>query len=677
MTAQDNPLLDTSFRIPFHRIRAEHVVPGVRKLLAESRTGAEAIAEDAAPASWSSTIEPLDRLIDRLGRGTGPVYHLLSVAESPELREAWAEVLPELTRFWSWLFLHEGIWLRLKAFADTSEAGALEPLQARHLERTLQDFRRSGADLPPADRDRLAEIDVELARIQQTFSENVLDSSADFSLLIRDGDRLRGVPDDARERFRVHAQDRGEEGWLVTLDQPSFEAVVLHAEDRELRRELHTAYYIRAANAPWDNRPLIPQILRLRGERARLLGYPDFPDYRLEEHMVGSGAAARAFVAEVTEKTRPFWTRDFGEIEACAAQLGISPVEPWDVGFLIERLRRDRFDLDQEQLRPWFPLQSVLEGMFEITRRLFGLQVKPLEIEEVWHAEARYYELFDGNGNLLGGFYTDFFPRPEKRQGAWMNDFIHGEPEANGRLGPHLGVICANFAPPSGPRPALLTHRDVQTLFHEFGHLLHHLTSRVSIPRRGGIHVAWDWVELPSQLLENWTWEREALNLFARHWETGTPLPNELFNRMTAARQFMGGWRQMRQLGFGTLDLALHSDYDPERDGDPVAFVSSVLAPLSPNARFAEAHPLPSFMHIFSGGYASSYYAYLWSEVLEADLYTLFLERGIFDEATGQAFLEGILSTGDSEDPQTLFRRFMGRDPDPLALIARNLGEAA
>ncbi len=677
MSAADNPILDTSFRIPFHRIRPEHVVPGVRALLDEARERAETIASEEAAPTWANTVEPLDRLQERIGRGTGPVHHLLSVKESPELRAAWGEVLPELSRFWSWLYLHRGIWSRIQGFAATPEATSLPPLQARHLDRILRDFRRSGADLPPEGRARLEELDVELARIQQAFSENVLDATAAFSLLITDEDRLRGIPEDATERFRRQADARGEEGWLLTLDQPSFEAVVLHAEDRSLREALHRAYYGRGAEEPWDNRPLIPVILRLRRERAQLLGYPDFPDYRLEEHMVGSGERARSFVAEMTEKTRPFWERDFRELERFGAGLGIDPVEPWDVGFLIERLRKERYDLDQEELRPYFPLDPVLEGLWDITRRLFGLHVRPLPLEEVWHPEVRYYEVLHEDGRVAGGFYTDLFPRPEKRQGAWMNDFIHGEPGPDGRLGPHLGVICANFAPPSDRRPALLTHRDVETLFHEFGHLLHHLASRVPIPRRGGIHVAWDWVELPSQLLENWTWEREALDLFARHWDTGARLPEELFDRMTRARRFMGGWRQMRQLGFGTLDLALHTAFDPDGDGDPVAWVSGVLEPLSPNERFAAAHPLPSFLHIFSGGYAASYYAYLWSEVLEADLFRRFVERGIFDPETGGAFVDTILSAGDSEDPGVLFRRFMGRDPDPSALIARNLGEAA
>lgn len=671
-----NPLLETSFRIPFHRIRPDDVVPGIRALLAEARRAADRLAENEDPVAWETVVEPFDLITQGVRRGTVPVQHLLGVAESPEMREAWGEVLPEVSRFWSWLYLHRGLWSRLKEFHESPESANLDTLQIRHLERTIRDFRRSGADLDPDQRERLEAIDVELAGLQQRFSENVLDATADFRLLVTDRDRLRGVPGDAMERFRRRALEADEDGWLLTLDQPSYEAVVKYSHDRDLRAEIHGAYLARGTEEPWDNRALIPRILSLRREKALLLGYPDFPDYRLEEQMVGSGSEARLFVEEVAGKTRPFWERDLEELREFADGLDISPLQPWDVAYLIERLRRERFDLDDEDLRPYFPLDGVVQGMFEITRRLFGLQTDEKEIQEVWHEDVRYYELRDEAGTLLGGFYTDFFPRPEKRQGAWMNDFVYGGPSGDNSFSPHLGVICANFPPPGEDRPALLTHRHVETLFHEFGHLLHHLTSRVPIADRGGISVAWDWVELPSQLLENWTWERESLNLFARHWKSGEPLPQELFERMLEARRFMGGWRQMRQLAFGTLDLALHTDYDEDEHGDPVHWVSRLLDPFSASPAFAEAHPLPSFLHIFAGGYAASYYSYLWSEVLEADLFTRFRNEGVFDSRIGREYLDTILSAGDRSDPRELFRDFMGRDPDPAALIARNLGES-
>jgi len=674
MTEATNPLLENQFRIPFDRIRAEHVVPGLRHILAEAREGIEAIAGNDAPPSWSNTIKALDDLLEGVRTVSAPVQHLLSVAESPELRAAWGEILPEISAFWSELFLHEGLWARLKSFAGTPEAAALKGLSARHLEKVLRDFRRSGADLSPEKRQRLAEIDLELATLEQRFSENVLDATAAFSLHIADEEQLRGIPGDAVERFRLRAEQQGTEGWILTLDHPSYEAVVKYAEDRILRKEINDAFLALGAREPFDNRPLIPQILRLRGERAGILGYRDYPDYRLEEQMVGSGGKARSFLNEVVEKTRPYWSRDGQELVAYAESLEIAPFEPFDTAFVMEKLRRERFDLDDEELRPYFTVETVLQGVFEVARILFGFRIEEEKISEVWHPDVRYFRLLDAEGKHLGSFYADLFTRPEKRQGAWMNDFIHGEPAGDGSLTPHLGLICANFAPPTEGRPALLNHREVETLFHEFGHLIHHLASRVSIPSHGGINVAWDWVELPSQLLENWAWEKESLDLFARHWETGQRLPDELFERMSRARRFMGGWRQMRQLAFGTLDLALHTEYDPKGGEDPVSWVTRLIEPLSLNPRFAAAHPLAAFSHIFSGGYAASYYSYMWSEVLEADLFTRFLERGIFDRDTGHHYLESILSRGDSDDPDILYRDFMGRDPDPEALIRRNLG---
>jgi oligopeptidase A len=669
-----NPLLDRSFPIPFARIRHEHVVPGIRTILEDARARVERIASDDRPPTWDSVLAPFEDMIEQVARTTTPVQHLLAVAETPELRKAWGEVLPDLTKFWSWVHLHRGLWERLKALDESAEAERLDPLRNRHLKRTVRDFRREGADLGKEDRERLEEIEVLLAQLRQTFSENVLDATASFSLLIKDPERLRGIPDDALNRFRQSALEAGEDGWQITLDGPAVQAVLQRAEDRELRAEIHRAYHARGKAEPTDNRPLIRRILQLRREKARLLGYADFPDYRLEEQMVKSGSKALEFVSEVTERTRPYWERDLRELTDYADTLGLGSLEPWDVGFLIESLKRERFDLDQEALRPYFSLELVQKGLSDIVERLFGLRVEPRDIEEVWHEDVRYFELFDRESRLLGGFYTDFFPRPEKRGGAWMNDLAYGGPMPDGSFAPHFAVICANFPPPDGDRPALLTHRDVETLFHEFGHLLHHLCSEVPVARRGGVSVARDWVELPSQLLQNWAWERDPLDLFARHWKTEEPLPDTLFRRLLDARRFMGGWRQMRQLGFGTLDLALHSEFDGDRDSDPVEWVTDLLEPISPSRRFAETHPLPAFLHIFSGGYAASYYSYLWAEVLEADMFSRFLRSGIFDQDTGREYLRTILSAGDRTDPELLFRSFMGRDPDPEALIARNLG---
>ncbi len=689
MTLKANPLLEGHYRIPFHRIDASHVEPGIRQALADAQAIVDEVADETAPPTWDNTIGALDRGLEQLAERLGPVGHLVSVAETPELRDAYNAVLPEISTFWSSIPLHDGIWRRLKAFAETEEANRLTGIRRRHVDKTVEDFRRAGADLPPKRKERLQELRVELAQLQQKFSENVLDATGAFELLVTDEDRLDGVPEAPKRRYRTRANEKGEDGWLLTLDYPSVEPILKYCRDRELRREILVAFSTRCRDGEYDNRGLLARILRLRDEVANILGYMTFSDYTLADRMARSGERAIAFEHTMTDRTRPYWERDVAQLVAHAATLDIEELEPWDVSFVMEHLRKERFDIDDEALRPYFPLRQVLEGMFEIVRRTFGFRIEEKAIDEVWHDDVRFYEIFDESGTMLGAFYTDWFPRKEKRQGAWMNNFVTGGPRDDG-FAPHLGVMCGNFTPPEEDGDALLTHREVQTTFHEFGHLLHHCTSRVEVPSRAGIHVAWDWVELPSQLMENWTWEREALDLFARHHETGEPFPADLYERLVAARRFMGGWAQMRQVSLGTVDLELHSIIGPklrEAVGSDVAaevdarqgaqvmdFGRERFGDFAPSPRFAELHILTSFTHLFAGGYAAGYYSYLWSEVLDADVFTRFREEGIFNRATGREYVETILARGDSADPDDLFVEFMGRAPDPEALLERNLG---
>ncbi len=693
MAADSNPLLADAYRIPFHAIRPEHVGPGIRSALAAAQREVDAVAADVSPPTWENTVERLDRALELLARRIAPASHLVAVAETPELREAYNAVLPETSSFWSRLPLNERLWARLRAYAATSEAGALTGLRRRHLYKTLQEFRRSGADLPQDRKARLEALKVELAQLQQRFSENVLDATAAFELLVTDEARLRGVPESARRRARAQAQERGLDGWLLTLDFPSVEPILKYCEDRDLRREIHTAYSHRCREGKHDNRGLLARILRVRAEVSEILGYASYSDYKLEDRMAKTGARATAFEWDLVERTRPYWARDVEALRASAAALGLDALEPWDAAYLMERLRRERYDLSDEELRPYFPLEQVLAGLFEIVRRTFGFRVEERPIAEVWHPDVRFYEIFSEDGTHVGSFYSDWFPRKEKRQGAWMNDLITGGPAADRSFRPHLGVVCGNFQPPQDGAPALLTHRDVETVFHEFGHLLHHCTCRVEIAARAGINVAWDWVELPSQIMENWCWERDALALFGRHWRTGEPFPEALFQKMVAARRFMGGWSQMRQLSFGTLDLALHDQLAPglrasaadaaDDEGLDAAQGAEVMAyarqhylEFSATPRFADLHGLTAFTHVFAGGYAAGYYSYLWSEVLDADAFTRFRSEGVFNRDTGRAYVDAILSRGDSDDPEILFREFMGRDPDPAALLERNLGPA-
>lgn len=693
MTTETNPLLTGAYRIPFQAIRAKHVEPGIRQALADAQVEVDAVASERSAPSWDTTLGRLDRALETLSERMAPVGHLVSVAETQALRDAYNAVLPEISTFWSSIPLNTELWKRLEEYAATDEAVALEGIRRRHLDKTVDEFKRAGADLPSDKKESLQALQVELAQIQQKFSENVLDATAEWALVVTEESRLDGVPDAPKRRFRARAEENGDDGWTLTLDYPSVEPILKYCRDRDLRREVLVAYTTRCREGEHDNRPLLARIIRMRDEVSDILGYGGFPDYVLADRMAGTGVRAISFERDLTERTRPYWERDAAQLEAHASSLGLDSLEPWDVGFVTEDLRKSRYDIDDETLRPYFPLSQVIGGMFEIVRQTFGFRLEEKEIEEVWHEDVHFYEIFDESGTRLGAFYTDWFPRKEKRQGAWMNNFITGGPGIDG-FAPHLGVMCGNFTPPEGEGEALLTHREVQTTFHEFGHLLHHCTSRVPIPSRAGIHVAWDWVELPSQLMENWTWEREALDLFAKHHETGEAFPDDLYERLVAARRFMGGWAQMRQLSLGTVDLELHEELAPRlRDeaegreddehldttqGDEVmAFARARFADFSPNPDFAELHILTSFTHLFSGGYAAGYYSYLWSEVLDADVFTRFREEGIFNRNTGRRYVEAILSRGDSADPDSLFLEFMGRSPDPEALLDRNLGQLA
>ena len=674
MPSNPNPLLRDYDRIPFGEIEAVHVVPGVRQILKDARAEIEDLVAVESTPTYADTIGRLDCALEDVKARTVPVTHLLSVAETPELRKAFNEVLPEITEFWTQVMLNEGLWNRIKALSETDEVSALPPIEKRHLDTTLRDFRRAGADLSTADKEKLSAIRLEISHLEHKFSENVIDATNAYSLLIEDGGRLEGVPEPDREEAWRKAAEQGREGWLLTLDYPSVEPIIKHAHDRELRRELYTAFVGRCADGEFTNTDIMARLLHLRRELAEVTGYSDFADYRLEDHMAKTGARAFGFVEDITQRTQPYWERDLSELREHAAVLGRYELEPWDVAFVSESLKRAKFDIDDEVIRPYFPLHRVLDGMFEVVRRVFGLVVREQRISEIWHPDVHYYELCrEDDGTLLGFFYADWHPRSDKRQGAWMNDLSTGGPR-NGGFEPHVGVIAGNLSPPKGDVPSLLTHTEVGTIFHEFGHLLHHLTSTVPIAPMAGINVACDFVELPSQIMQNWTWEQEALSLFSGHYETGEPLPEDLYERLRRARTFMGGWRQMRQLSLGHLDLRLHRDPPDAVTEDLMSYIEGLFGEFTPSAEFTRMHSATSFTHLFSGGYAAAYYSYLWSEVLDADAFGRFRTEGIFNREVGEAFLGAILTRGDSEEPEDLFREFMGRDPDLQPLLDRNFG---
>lgn len=671
-----NPLLAGETPIPFHRITPEHVVPAVRQALEQAQAEVDAIVGLTEPRTYENTVQALEEMGERLGQVIRPVAHLDSVMSSPELRQAYETVIPELSAFSARIPLNAELWNAVRAYAQTDDARALTGVRRRQLEKVVRSFERAGANLPPEQKQRVEALRVEMSRLTTEFANHVLDSTNAWDLVLTDEADLEGLPASARAQARAAAQAKGVEGWRFTLQVPSFQPFMQYSARRDLRQRMYQAFANRASSGEHDNRPLVRRILELRRELARILGFDDFADLVLEESMAGSGARAVAFEEDLTERTRPLWRREMEALEAFArAELGLEALEPWDVAYTVERLRLARYDMDAELLRPYFPLDRVLEGLFGLAEKLFGVRVQRREMDAVWHPEVAYYDVVDEDGALLGSFYTDWHPRESKRAGAWMNGLMVGGPRPHG-WEPHLALMVGNLSPPEGGRPALLTHREVQTIFHEFGHLLHHLLSRVEVPALAGTRVPSDWVELPSQIMENWTWERPALDLFARHWQTGEPIPEELYQKMRAARTFMGAYHQMKQLSYGTLDLDLHVRYDPATDGDPIERAQRVLEGFQPRPDFARDHFITSFTHIFSGGYAAGYYSYMWSAVLEADAFTRFQREGLFNRETGRAFVDAVLSQGDAEDPADLFRRFMGRDPDPEALLRRDLGMA-
>jgi oligopeptidase A len=669
-----NPLLARDIPIPFDQIRSEHVEPGLREALTSAQEELERLLAPRGARSYHDTIVAYDDLTERLARPFGTVRNLISFADTPAYREAYSAVLPEVSAFFARLPTDERLWRAIREVADGDTSG-LSPVQQRHLDKTLREFRRAGAELDPDGKARVEAIKIELTQLGTRFGQNVLDSTNAFELLLT-GDDLVGLPENARRQAHASAEAKGLDGYRFTLQAPSYLPFMKSSERRELRETMYRAFVDRAATGEHDNRPLVRLILSLRRELAQLLGYEDFAAFVLETRMAGSAERALAFERELFVATEPSFRSEVAELERYArTTLGIERLEPWDIAFASERLRRERYDVDDEALRPYFPLDRVLDGMFQIAHRLFGVTVRERRDAPVWHPDVTVYDVVDEDGTLMGIFYADWFPREDKRAGAWMIPMVSGEPTDVG-FEPHLAGVMANITPPEPDAPALLTHREVQTLFHEFGHLLHHALSRVEVPARSGTAVAWDFVELPSQIMENWTWEREALDLFARHVSTGDPIPDKLFHRMIAARDFHQGMVQMRQISLGSVDLALHIDYDPSADEDPIPFGNRVAEAYAIRPGFAQNNYLAAFAHVFAGGYAAGYYSYKWSEMLDADAFTRFRREGIFNPETGRAFVAAVLSRGDGAEASELFEEFMGRPPRIDALLERALGGA-
>jgi oligopeptidase A len=681
----DNPFTDPSFHIRWTALRPELVEPSIGEAIGLAEAALAAIEEGEGRPTFEGTFLALDEATDGLNRAWSRVTHLQSVADTPELREAHNRVLPRVSAFFARVPLRPALWARLKAFAALPEAGALPAVRARFMGETLAEFREAGADLPAAGRARLEAIQSELAQLTQRYSDNVLDATNAWQLVVDDEARLAGLPAHAKARARLDASAKGigaqdRPAWRFTLHMPSAEPFMAYVADDALRAEMWRASASVGSVPPNDNEPLISRILELRAERAQLLGKGHFADLVLARRMAKSGQRALEFVEDFRGRCSAAFARECRELEESKALdtgLPAARLAPWEIAYRAERLRRAHYDFDEEELRPYLPMDRVLSGLFQLARRVFGVRVseRPRGEVETWHPDVLYFDAFDSRERHIGSFYADWHPRESKRGGAWMNYLITGGPQPDGSRRPHLGLICGNLTPPAPGRPALLSHREVETIFHEFGHLIHHLLGEVEIRSLNGTNVAWDFVELPSQIMENWCWEREGLDMFARHFETGAPIPEPLFRKMTAARNFRSACATMRQVAFAKMDLLLHMRA-PEFSGATDvearvrAMVADCLVPTDPPAPTI----LRRFTHVFSDpvGYAAGYYSYKWAEVLDADAFTRFRTEGIFNERVGREFVDRILSRGNSADPAELFRDFMGRDPDLGALLERS-----
>jgi oligopeptidase A len=681
-----HPFLDTSFEIPWSAMTPAGVRPDIEQAMADAEAALARIRSlDAAAANYESVFLALESATEKLGVPWHRVGHLEEVCDGPELREAYNAMLAKVSEFFSRVPLDADLWRAVRAAAEKPETKALDPVRQRFVTETVRDFVDAGADLPQEKKDRLAKLQSELSAATQKFSENVLDSTNAYELVIDDPAKLAGLPLHAREAARLDAQKKGygtdaEPKWRFTLQYPSWGPALQYLDDDGMRKQLYEAYTMIGRAAPHDNTELVWRILELRSEQALLLGKANFADVTTARRMAKSGRSALAFVEDMHGRVKDAFARECRELEEFrAAETGgkVEHLEPWETAYWMEKLRKSRYDFDEEALRPYFAIGNVIGGMFRLVEHLYGIKVaertgaaKP----DVWHADVHFYDVFDaGSRAHIGSFYADWFPRASKRSGAWMDGLLTGDCLPGGGHAPHLGLVCGNLTEPQGDKPALLTHREVETIFHEFGHLLHHLFGDVAVKSLSGANVAWDFVEMPSQITENWTWERESLDLFARHWETGALIPQDIFDKMVAARRFGAARASMRQLSFGKMDLELHLNYEKYKGRDldkavaeiQTGYLSPTRTPATNNAR--------AFGHLFASptGYAAGYYSYKWAEVLDADMFTRFLNEGILNEKVGRELREKVLSKGNSLPSDELFRNFMGRDPDPEALLVR------
>jgi len=673
----NNPLLQ-AFDLPsYAAIRPEHVEPAVDRILADNRAAMNQLLEQqSGTPSWDGLVLALDELGARLGQAWSPVSHLNAVCNSPELRAAYEACLPKLSEYWTEIGQNQPLFQAYQALAESPAAAGFDVAQKTILEHALRDFRLSGIDLPAEQQKRYGEIQMKLSELASKFSNQLLDATQAWTKHVTDEAALDGLTDSAKAQMKQAAEAKNLDGWLISLEFPSYFAVMTYANDRALREELYAAYCTRASDqgpnaGKNDNGPVMLEILALRQELAKLLGFGNYAELSLASKMAETTDQVLHFLRDLGTRGKPFAEQDLRELQAFASEQGCSDLQSWDVGYYSEKLREQRYSISQEILRAYFPIDKVLSGLFAIVEKLYGIQIEELSGFDSWHPDVRLFEIKE-NGAHVGRFFFDLYARANKRGGAWMDGARDKRRDADGKLiSPVANLVC-NFTPAVGGKPALLTHDEVTTLFHEFGHGLHHLLTRVEHAGASGINgVAWDAVELPSQFMENWCWEPEGLALISGHYETGEPLPQDLLDKMLAAKNFQSGLMMVRQIEFSLFDFELHATHGDGRSVlDVLEGIRQEVSVLRPPAynRFPN-----SFAHIFAGGYAAGYYSYKWAEVLSADAFSKFEEEGVFNSSTGRAFREAILARGGSQEPMVLFVDFRGRPPSIDALL-RHLG---
>ncbi|MBA2083998.1 oligopeptidase A [Aeromonas veronii] len=679
----NNPLLTMDSLPPFSQIKPEQVQPAVMQAIADCKQKISDVLAQRDPHTWDSLIAPLEEVNDRLSRIWSPVSHLNSVLNSEALREAHDACLPLLSEFQTYVGQHEGLYQAYLSLSQSDDFPLLSGAQRKEIQNTLRDFRLSGIGLPAEAQQRYGEIQARLSELASRFSNNVLDATQGWHKLVADEAELAGLPDSVRAAARQMAELKGKEGWLFTLDIPSYLPVMMYADNRELRAEMYEAFTTRASDqgpnaGKWDNSAIMSELLTLRRELAQLLGFANYAELSLATKMADKTEQVVSFLTDLAAKSLPQGKAELEEIRAFAAeQHGQSELAAWDLAYYAEKLKQHKFSISDEQLRPYFPASKVVKGLFEVVKRVFGMKVRERLGIDTWHPDVRFYDIFDADDELRGSFYLDLYAREHKQGGAWMDVCLGRRYRQDGSLQKPVAYLTCNFNGPVDGKPALFTHNEVVTLFHEFGHGIHHMLTRIDVAGVAGINgVAWDAVELPSQFLENWCWESEALAFISGHYETGEPLPADLLEKMLTARNFQAAMQMLRQLEFALFDFRLHQEFDPANPAQLPALLDEVrsqVAVMTPPAFNRFQH---SFSHIFAGGYAAGYYSYKWAEVLSADAFSRFEEEGIFNPATGQSFLKNILEKGGSKEPMELFRAFRGREPKVDALL-RHSGIAA